>query len=638
MHIIRRFDARTPGIWCRWWMRPSAWCGWPSQRAKSVLIHTMQGFLIVLGSCIRHWTRCLLMVLALCAALGAWSHGALAGELRLTPDTDRYALWPVLTMLADPHDSMSAEDLIGRSADFTEMPEVEGTLGSRKGTVWLRTRLTYAGDVPERWILHLDYAPLHLMEVFVLRHGTISLRVALGSLQGRQRAVFKTRTHALPIDLRPGESVELLMRVKTSGAMVLPLSIGLSGPLLESALSEQGLQGAMAGLALGLLLYSLLQWLALHDRLFLYYAIFTLGSLSFSLHLFGLSTQHLWGSHHWAQLHASGLSGLIALFGTLMFASHALKPSGGADDLTLRAMRAAAVFCVVCAVPFVLDLIGLRAMSMLIAALSLLSATLGLPRAVSMTRMGDPVGVTMLIAWLVYIVGNGIMAGMLYGKISFNFWTMHSFQFGSTVTMLLFMRVLNLRALQHRLVGMNAERERDHMRSLAHTDPLTGLANRRGLYPALADALADLQQDQLLAVYMIDLDGFKAVNDQFGHEAGDALLVAVARRLQAQVRQIDLVARLGGDEFVVVVRDPGGLQNAQMRGLQLLDAFQAPVQVAGQQIRVGMTVGYAVAPLDATDMDGLLRHADQSLYDGKLRGKSCVRRMEAEPDTAAQPA
>lgn len=578
-----------------------------------------------------------LAAFAICAMLGGWLPAAFAGELRLNQGAERYPLWPALTMLSDPHDSLTAEELISRSADFTPMPDVVGTLGSRKGSVWLRTTLVYQGEQRERWILHLDYAPVHLMEVFVLRHEKISMRVALGSLQGRTPQIFRTRTHALPIDLRPGESVELLLRVKTSGAMVLPLSIGLAGPLLEDALAEQGLQGAMAGLALGLLLYSLLQWLALRDPLFLYYAIFTLGSLFFSLQLFGLGAQHLWGSHHWAQLHAGGLSGLTAIFGTLMFASHALKPPVGYAP-SLRAMQVAAAFSVVCAAAFALDLIGLRAMSMLIAALSFLSAALGLPRAVSMARVGNPVGLTMLTAWLLYFVSNGIMAGMLFGHISFNFWTMHSFQFGSAVTMLLFLRVLNLRVLAHRMAGLHAERERDQMRSLAHSDPLTGLANRRGLYQAMSSELSKALQDQLLAVYMIDLDGFKAINDKFGHAAGDALLVAVARRLQAQVRRIDVVARLGGDEFVVMVREPDSIHNAHLRGVQLLEAFEEPVQVAGQLVQVNMTIGYAVAPLDASDLHGLLRHADQSLYDGKLKGKSCVSRLAPGPASSPQPA
>ena len=90
------------------------------------------------------------------------------------------------------------------------------------------------------------------------------------------------------------------------------------------------------------------------------------------------------------------------------------------------------------------------------------------------------------------------------------------------------------------------------MRALAHTDPLTGLPNRRSLSDALAQALLGASTDRMLTVYLIDVDEFKPVNDTYGHDAGDALWVEISRRLQANVCSGDIVARLGGDEFVVL--------------------------------------------------------------------------------------
>jgi GGDEF domain-containing protein len=138
------------------------------------------------------------------------------------------------------------------------------------------------------------------------------------------------------------------------------------------------------------------------------------------------------------------------------------------------------------------------------------------------------------------------------------------------------MRVLGLRTKALRTEALHANRERDAMHSLAHTDPLTGLPNRRGLNMALASALAHCGPDKLLAVYVMDLDGFKPVNDQHGHDVGDELLVAATRRLQTHVRQSDVVARLGGDEFVVMTGQLGTAHQAHELGLKLLDAFRAP--------------------------------------------------------------
>ena len=153
-----------------------------------------------------------------------------------------------------------------------------------------------------------------------------------------------------------------------------------------------------------------------------------------------------------------------------------------------------------------------------------------------------------------------------------------------------------------RLAQERAMRERDLMQSLANTDPLTGLSNRRGLQHALHAALAHCSPQRLVAVYLIDLDGFKPINDAHGHDVGDDLLVAVGHRLQANVRhQTDLVARLGGDEFIIMARDLATPEQAEDLGRSLLRAFEHPLTLSHLRIQVGLTIGYALAPLDSDD-------------------------------------
>ena len=127
-------------------------------------------------------------------------------------------------------------------------------------------------------------------------------------------------------------------------------------------------------------------------------------------------------------------------------------------------------------------------------------------------------------------------------------------------------------------------------------------------------------------MYLIDLDEFKPVNDRFGHDAGDELLIEVGRRLKAQLSELDLVARLDGDEFVVVVHKINDAATAQAIGGRLLSAMDRPFAVAGALARVGATVGYAVAPDDAHDVSNLLRCADAAMYEGKKTGRNRVLR------------
>ncbi len=127
--------------------------------------------------------------------------------------------------------------------------------------------------------------------------------------------------------------------------------------------------------------------------------------------------------------------------------------------------------------------------------------------------------------------------------------------------------------------------------------------------------------DRLLALYMLDLDGFKPVNDRFGHDVGDELLRVVAQRLRASVRAGDAVARLGGDEFVVMAHGLTNEAQALELGRKLVDAFRAPFALDERTCSVTATIGYALAPADVNDAGALLKSADAAMYTGKQEGK-----------------
>ena len=162
-----------------------------------------------------------------------------------------------------------------------------------------------------------------------------------------------------------------------------------------------------------------------------------------------------------------------------------------------------------------------------------------------------------------------------------------------------------------------------HLEELAHYDPLTQLPNRRLLADRMQVALAHGQRNgHFLAICMLDLDGFKPVNDKFGHKMGDQLLISVARRLQDSVRGDDTVARLGGDEFVLLLGDLNGVKEVDEALTRLLQVVAAPYQLDGQPIKISASIGVTLYPSDAGDADTLLRHADYALYLAKEAGRN----------------
>ena len=572
------------------------------------------------------WALFWLLWLCLCPwASAAPPPAPTSAPLVLRDESGTVQAWPAVTVLADASRQRTLADMQAQALRFEAPAGAGGTLGVRPEAMWLRMGLVAAHLSDGQWVLDIDYPPLNRIDVFLTIEGQVAQHATLGNLQPYAQRPLHTRSHTLVLNLLPGQPYELWLRVETMGAMILPITFNKPDAQLSRAVNEQMLQGVLTGLALCLLVYSLAQWVNLRDPLFAQYALLLTGSLLFSVHLFGVGTQYLWTDHLWFEVHAASLAALAATCGSFLFISQALVGHLPRSRL-LRAMRAGALLCVMLAVGYVLGLISTQVITQIVSVLGLVPALMGISGAVRRARAGDEIGTTLLLAWLVYFAAAAIVIGVIRGWLPANFWTLHSFQFGATIDMLLFMRLLGQQARRLRTAAQVASEERDAMRSLAHTDALTGLPNRRGLNAALSSALAHCDSQSLLAVYMMDLDGFKRINDQHGHDVGDALLVAATRRLLAQVRQKDVVARLGGDEFVVTTSGLGTPQQAQDLGHKLLEAFRPPFVLGDIKVSVGITIGYAIAPYDGNDAITLLKRADAAMYSGKQSGKFCVRR------------
>ncbi len=170
-----------------------------------------------------------------------------------------------------------------------------------------------------------------------------------------------------------------------------------------------------------------------------------------------------------------------------------------------------------------------------------------------------------------------------------------------------------------------SERQRvvEQARHQAEHDALTGLPNRTLFMDRLEQALAAVaRQHRQFALMFIDLDHFKAVNDNHGHEAGDAVLQEVAQRLRRCVRRVDTVSRLGGDEFVVLLADIGGVDQAAHVAATIMQSVARPIEAEAGPLSLSVSIGIAICPSDGEDPKTLLRHADVAMYHAKESGRS----------------
>jgi diguanylate cyclase (GGDEF)-like protein/PAS domain S-box-containing protein len=177
----------------------------------------------------------------------------------------------------------------------------------------------------------------------------------------------------------------------------------------------------------------------------------------------------------------------------------------------------------------------------------------------------------------------------------------------------------------------------NRLESLAHYDALTSLPNRVLFADRMNQALAQsLRHKSLMAVGYLDLDMFKPINDTHGHHVGDKLLVEIAHRLKDCVRSGDTVARLGGDEFALLLVDLENVEESTQVLIRMLSSIAAPVLIGNLSLGVSASIGITLYPLDNSDADTLLRHADQAMYTAKQSGRNNFVIFDAEQDRLAR--
>lgn len=170
------------------------------------------------------------------------------------------------------------------------------------------------------------------------------------------------------------------------------------------------------------------------------------------------------------------------------------------------------------------------------------------------------------------------------------------------------------------------KRNEEKIRHLAHHDFLTGLPNRFTLHQRMADDIKQAKQERMmLAVLFIDLDRFKPINDTYGHEVGDKLLIEVANRLKETVRRNDVVARLGGDEFVVELLQLGHVNEAAAVAEKILHRLGAAYHIDGHELYTTPSIGISLFPTDADQAETLLKQADTAMYHAKAQGRNVYR-------------
>lgn len=506
---------------------------------------------------------------------------------------------------------------------------------------WLRLQLE--NDTAETQQAFLRFENPSIGHATLFRQDASPL--SSGLLVPVESRAYITRLSSFPVELAAGERADIAIAVSSPASQSLHFRVIDPVTHRLEANRHSFWLTTYFGMLLALAIYNFLLFLGLRDKVFLIYVGFVLS--------FGIASSTFTGLTPLLFLNPEQLNPYrvvalgytsSALLGTLFtqafLRTHLLLPSWH------RYLQTVSVFAAIGVVSSLLlpiqpalqlmDLVGL------VTCLSLLACgVVAIRERVTGARL-------FVLAWSLMLIGASAFALRNLGLVPANLLTLYGLQIGSALEMLLLSFALVARfhrlkrqkeAAQNRLVKALREQELHlaskvaertaELEQMACTDGLTGLLNRSGMTQHLLDMLqrnrrsADAKQQQLVILYMLDLDDFKPVNDIYGHEAGDAVLQEVATRIRAAARRNDGVARFGGDEFIVISEEPMQPAETLNEAIQtftqrLNDAIARPIMLPdGSEVCVHASIGYAISRGGNTDMDELLKAADTQMYQTK---------------------
>ncbi|HEY3431717.1 MAG TPA: diguanylate cyclase [Rhodocyclaceae bacterium] len=581
----------------------------------------------------------------------------------------RYDLAGYVELYEDAENRMTLQDIMRGDVPFHATQAGDDlSLGFRNSTLWLKLVLQApAGGSRDHWQLELAFPTLDSVTFYRMLPGGDYLTVETGDHLPFASRRIDHRNYIFPADMEsaPGNDAPqtFYLRIRSQGSLTLPLVLWNSQAFAQhNQVSYTGL-ALYFGAFIAMSIYNLMLFFSLRDRVFLIYVAFVVSMAIGLSSQYGIAFQFLWPT--WPVIANAAYPGgfaLAGLFGVLFTRQFLETPVHlPRFDGLLQ------ILAVMFAINVVLPFFRYQWASIFVSLTAAVFCPLALGAGIWFVRRRHYGARYYLAAWSLLLVFTSTMALRNLGWLPSNALTLNGMQIGSALEMMLLSFALAqrynklrlekdqaqqealrsnqqmLESLQHsellleqRVAERTAELEKANsklqenqqlLRDMAHHDPLTGLANRLLLDIRLEHALdVARRHGSTVAIMLLDLDGFKPVNDSYGHAAGDELLIELAQRMKTIVRQTDTVARLGGDEFIILLESVASEEAVISVAEKLVAALRAPVQtMSGALLQVGVSIGVTLmSSLDA-NREALIHRADLAMYEAKAAGGNQAR-------------
>lgn len=502
-----------------------------------------------------------------------------------------------------------------RAGKFTATTTAVPNFGIGARPVWLHLAVNNPTTAPLTRRLVLENTWLDHVDIYFSSAGSRLSTYHMGDALPFTSRPVVGRFFTVEQSFAPG-TTDLFIRIATPDPMVVPLYLLTADAAREREVRQEYTYGLIYGSLIALMAYNAMLFFSLGSQRFLFYALYLATFLSMNLTYTGHGFAWLWPNSIKWQLWSHPLLIFAYALSGLMFAARFLDTKANFPRLHRGLIGYSALFglLMTAAVALHSQVYALLLSFVFVFLFSIIMLVLG---TVSV-RAGYKPARYFLIAALAAMIGAALTTLSVWGFIPFNNWTYHAVELG----MLLDATLLALALAYQFRVG---QEERLRAEQLAQKDPLTGLNNRRAFYDKTAAPWSMAQRSgRCVSVILLDIDWFKRINDTLGHAHGDKVLVAIARLLQASVRQYDIVARWGGEEFIVFLPETSPDEAVQLA--QRLRAGIAQLHIPHETGETRVTASFGVAQKEAghATLDALIAAADHLLYQSKQEGRDRI--------------
>ncbi|MEA3374272.1 MAG: diguanylate cyclase [Campylobacterota bacterium] len=590
-----------------------------------------------------------LLVTLLILSEGVLVAGTTVTAAQFDADINKLDLSPHIEILIDPDHSLSIDNITDPEKQYAFQPvsEIGNSFGFSKSAYWVRFSLNVDDSSSDALLLELEYPLLDNVTLFVPDgEGEFSVRKTGDTLPFAMRDI-QYRNYLFKLPQHAGEHRDYYMRLESQGSIQIPLSLWTSSTFIEHIDTVNFIFGGYYGTMMLLMLAALVAFIKIRDRLFIYYAIYLLSYLLFQLSLNGLSYQYLWPELPWFTSRVTTVLVSFVVLGGLLF-------SGSFLQIWNRRHFYIKVFFVIlmssAVISMLISIFGSYAFAVQMSTITgLLLPPAVLIAAIRSLMLGYKPALYFLAAWGVFLFGV-FVAGLLYlGLLPSTFLTTYAMQIGSTFEVILlgyamFDRISLLHDEKEKaIVKANAylhqinegleslvdkrteelQEKNNQLRELAIRDSMTGMLNHNSSIEHLDQMKsAAIRYNNTLTTVMLDIDWFKKINDNYGHPAGDRVIIAIADVLNENIRASDVCGRYGGEEFILILPELDG-----PHALELCERIRKNIMTLKipEIDNTLITASFGVSTFDPSHPDtDLIMQADIALYNAKAAGRNRI--------------